>query len=78
MSIEAIERAAEAAWSSSGRTTMGEWVLSALQSFGDRGGAEQAYLQVVEGNDAAVSLYRSIGYEVSHRYWYRRAAVEGQ
>lgn len=52
-------------------------MMSALHSFGNRGGAEQAYLQVVEENDAAVDLYRSIGYEVSHRYWYRRATVEG-
>ena len=52
-------------------------MMSALHSFGVRGGAEQAYLQVVEENDAAVNLYRSIGYEVSHRYWYRRAAAEG-
>ena len=77
MSIAAIERAAEAAWSSSERTMMGEWVLSALHSFGESGGVEQAYSQVVEENDAAVDLYRSLGYEMSHRYWYRRAAAEG-
>ena len=52
-------------------------MMSALHTYGDRGGAEQAYLQVVEENDAAVDLYRSIGYDVSHRYWYRRAAAEG-
>lgn len=48
-------------------------MMAALHSFGYRGGAEQAYLQVVEDNAVAVDLYRSIGYEVSHRYWYRRA-----
>lgn len=53
-------------------------MMSALHSFGYRGGAEQAYLQVVEDNEAAVDLYRSMGYEVSHRYWYRRADLEGR
>ncbi|MEA2010114.1 MAG: GNAT family N-acetyltransferase [Actinomycetota bacterium] len=53
-------------------------MMAALHSFGYRGGAEQAYLQVVEDNDAAVDLYRSMGYEVSHRYWYRRAGAEGR
>ena len=77
MSVAAIERAAEDTRSASERTMMGRWVLSAHHSFGDSGGVEQAYPQVVEGNDAAVDLYRSIGYEVSHRYWYRRAAAEG-
>jgi GNAT superfamily N-acetyltransferase len=52
-------------------------MLSDLHSFGHREGAEHAYLQVVECNDAAVKLYRSMGYEVSHRYWYRRAGLEG-
>jgi len=53
-------------------------MMSALHSFGYREGAEQAYLQVVEDNDSAVGLYRSMGYEVSHRYWYRRAVLEGR
>ncbi len=53
-------------------------MMSALHSFGYGEGAEQAYLQVVEDNDAAVGLYRSMGYEVSHRYWYRRAFMEGR
>lgn len=53
-------------------------MMSALHSFGFRGGAEQAYIQVVEDNEAAVNLYRSMGYEVSHRYWYRRADLEGR
>lgn len=51
-------------------------MMSALHSFGHRGGAEQAFLQVVERDDAAVALYRSLGYEESHRYWYRRAGLE--
>jgi len=52
-------------------------MLSAIHSIGHREGTEQACLQVVEDNDAAVALYRSTGYGVSHRYWYRRAGSEG-
>ncbi|MEA2024756.1 MAG: GNAT family N-acetyltransferase [Actinomycetota bacterium] len=52
-------------------------MMKALHSFGHQHGAEQAFLQVVERDAAAVALYRSIGYEVSHRYWYRRDGLEG-
>jgi hypothetical protein len=50
----------------------------AFEQFGYREGAEQAYLRVVDDNDAAVGLHRSIGYEVSRRYWYRRSGMEGR
>ena len=53
-------------------------MMSALHSFGQREGAEHAFLQVEEEDDATVDLYGSIGYEVSHRYWYRRTGLEGQ
>jgi hypothetical protein len=43
-----------------------------------RGGAEQAFIQVVEEENATVDLYRSLGCEVSHRYRYRRADLEGR
>jgi ribosomal protein S18 acetylase RimI-like enzyme len=73
MSIEANERAAAAA------RLPGESVIDgAFEQFGYRARAEQAYLRVVEDNDAAMGLYRSMGYEVSLRYRYRRAGVEGR
>lgn len=34
-------------------------------------GATQAYLQVQESNERAKTLYRSLGFESKHAYWYR-------
>jgi ribosomal protein S18 acetylase RimI-like enzyme len=48
-------------------------IMAALHRFGMSEGAGSAFLQVLEGDDRAIALYRSLGYEVSHRYWYRRA-----
>lgn len=48
-------------------------IMAALHRFGMRQGAERAFLQVLEDDDRAIGLYGSLGYEVSHRYWYRRA-----
>lgn len=53
-------------------------IMAALHRFGMREGAQRVFLQVLEDDDRAITLYRSLGYEVSHRYWYRRAdAVQG-
>ena len=48
-------------------------MMAALHRFGVREGAQRVFLQVLEDDEPAVALYRSLGYEVSHRYWYRRA-----
>ena len=50
-------------------------IMAALHRFGVARGAERAFLQVLEDDDRAIALYQSLGYEVSHRYWYRRAGV---
>ena len=47
-------------------------LMAALHQFGTRDGAQRAFLQVLEDDEPAIDLYRSLGYEVSHRYWYRR------
>lgn len=54
------------------RLGLGRRVSQGMLDWAARGGAEQAYLQVEEGNQAAMALYRSLGFEEAYRYWYRR------
>ena len=48
-------------------------MMGALHAFGVRSGAKTAFLQVLESDERAIALYRTLGYEISHRYWYRRS-----
>jgi len=41
-------------------------------------GATAAYLQVAGGNDAALRLYRRLGFREHHRYHYRRQVAAGE
>ena len=40
-------------------------------------GATKSYLQVVDGNEAAIRLYRSLGYSHFYTYWFRAKPVNG-
>ncbi len=53
-------------------------MMAALHEFGARNGASRSFLQVLEGDDRAIGLHRSLGYHVSHRYWYRRNVGESR
>jgi ribosomal protein S18 acetylase RimI-like enzyme len=64
-----FEVAVEASHRRKGHATR---TMEALHHFGVRCGATTAFLQVLENDDRAISMYRSLGYEFSHRYWYRR------
>lgn len=33
--------------------------------------AKEAYLQVAEGNEKAISVYKKIGFKILYRYWFR-------
>ena len=46
-------------------------LLAALLEWGKLQGARFAYLQVEESNEAAVSLYRKLGFKKVYSYWYR-------
>jgi N-acetylglutamate synthase len=44
--------------------------VQAMLDAGRRAGAESAYLQVLETNEAAISLYRSLGFARRYAYVY--------
>jgi ribosomal protein S18 acetylase RimI-like enzyme len=48
-------------------------IMAALHRFGVGEGAERVFLQVLADDERAIALYRSLGYDVSYQYWYRRA-----
>ena len=48
-------------------------VTATIIDWGVSQGAGAAYLQVMNGNEPALRLYRAAGFEESYRYWYRRA-----
>jgi ribosomal protein S18 acetylase RimI-like enzyme len=46
-------------------------ICTCLLQEGMKKGAQHAYLQVVEGNEPAENLYRSLGFERLYTYWFR-------
>jgi GNAT superfamily N-acetyltransferase len=55
------------------RTGVGSSVARSLLSWGWQAGARRAFLQVVEDNRSAISLYERLGFAPAYSYWYRRA-----
>lgn len=46
-------------------------ICTGLLKEGKRKGAAKSYLQVVEGNTPAQTLYASLGYQYAYTYWFR-------
>jgi ribosomal protein S18 acetylase RimI-like enzyme len=49
----------------------GRELCTSLLSEAGRLGAHTAYLQVMQDNPAAISLYEKLGFTVEYKYWYR-------
>ena len=46
-------------------------ICTSLLKEGIKKGAQNAYLQVVEGNTSAKNLYSSLGFQDFYTYWFR-------
>ncbi len=53
------------------RQGMARRICETLLQEGVRAGAKRAYLQVLENNAPAVSLYESLGFSYAYTYWFR-------
>ncbi len=53
------------------RAGLGTRITQSILAWGASKGAGTSYLQVEDSNQAAVSLYRGMGFEETYRYWYR-------
>ena len=54
----------------------GRHICRALNRKAGESGVEYSYLQVVKSNQAALNLYRNLGYEHVYEYWYMRQPAE--
>ncbi|PTM59027.1 GNAT family N-acetyltransferase [Desmospora activa] len=50
---------------------VGEQLLLHLLKWGKENGANRAYLQVVQNNEAAIKLYMKLGFQTAYQYWFR-------
>jgi ribosomal protein S18 acetylase RimI-like enzyme len=53
------------------RNGFGMQLLLNILHWGISVGAKYSFLQVVQQNDAAISLYSKLGYKEIYKYWYR-------
>jgi GNAT superfamily N-acetyltransferase len=53
------------------RRGVGRRMMEAVLAWGAARAATTAFLQVEEGNRAALAFYDALGFSDSHRYWYR-------
>jgi GNAT superfamily N-acetyltransferase len=57
------------------RRGLARLVLRTLLQWAAQQGAERAMLEVRAENDAAISLYRELGFSTAHAYYYRRVPM---
>jgi ribosomal protein S18 acetylase RimI-like enzyme len=57
------------------RQGLGRSFTRSLVAWGTSKGATRAYLQVLEDNYPAISMYEQLGFRHEYSYWYRRAPL---
>lgn len=53
------------------RQGFGEKIVTEILRLGKEKGATKAYLQVVDSNEPAKTLYNKLGFQETYKYWYR-------
>jgi ribosomal protein S18 acetylase RimI-like enzyme len=53
----------------------GREIMKGIMGEAKRRGVKSGYLQVVEANEVALNLYKSLGFEKMYSYWYRRKGI---
>jgi GNAT superfamily N-acetyltransferase len=53
------------------RKGFGRKLVNSILGWAKANGGQQAYLQVVAGNEPALKLYSQLGFKELYRYWYR-------
>lgn len=54
------------------RKGYGRTIMNGIIGEAKRQGVKTGYLQVVQTNEAALNLYRSLGFDRTYSYWYRK------
>ena len=57
---------------------LGEKLCRAMIAKAGEMGAEHVFLQVVQTNQAAMNLYRKLGFRKDYAYWYMRKSISAQ
>lgn len=60
------------------RQGIGVEFTRSLLAWGRNRGAESAYLQVIQENEAAIAMYEALGFRCAYTYWYRRSRDGGE
>jgi GNAT superfamily N-acetyltransferase len=54
------------------RKGYGTQLVAGMLAWGKQHGAQYAYLQVMDTNEAALQMYANLGFQESYHYWYRQ------
>jgi ribosomal protein S18 acetylase RimI-like enzyme len=53
----------------------GKEIVKTILSEAGKAGIEKSYLQVINNNIIAKSIYKKLGYKEKYKYWYRKKEI---